>query len=184
MLLFLFYYVSPLWGLPPEYEVLIEKNPFSPLRQYVPPAENGGQTGPQNISQDTLKKEIILRGTFWNGKKYLALLEVRSSFKHRYGLSKEKFILSQGEKLGPCEVVKIGRGEVTLGGACGNTILSLADAPERKSPLPKVPITPPKPMQAKPSPKPKRVIKNPFQKFIKQHQKPQKNTSPSKPNSH
>jgi len=175
---------SLVWAIPPEYEVLIEKNPFSPSRQYIPPTKQGNQSsGTKEISEDKLKKEVILRGTFWNGKQYLAILEVKASFKQRYKLSKERFILSKGERLGPCELLEIDRGAVVLGGACGSVRLSLADAPERKQPLPKgaimkPPSVPLPPSQAKPPqqpktkpPSPPQKKVNPFRKFL-QPQKP------------
>lgn len=131
-----FLWAQLVWALPPEYEILIEKNPFSPERQYVPADSDGkAGSGGQMPGQD-LKKELILRGTFDSGARRWAVIEVSSSFKIRHHLKKSRFVLEEGQKIGPCEILEIRRGEVVLGGGCRRVTLCLADAPERKKPLP------------------------------------------------
>ena len=182
-LIFLLLWAEATWALPPEYEILIEKNPFSPERQYVPTTGQGTTTSTPRSKED-LKKELILRGTFESGNLRLAVIEVRSSFKRRHQLEKDRYVVGEGEKIGPCEILEVRRGEVEIGGECQNTVLSLADAPERKKPLtvsptppptrthPSTPARPvkPKPASTKTNQKPSKFPKppNPFEKAFQQ----------------
>ncbi len=185
-LIFSLLFAGAAWALPGEYEVFIERNPFSPQRQYVPSA-NGGQ-GAQGSKGEDLKKELILRGTFASGNLRLAIIEVRPVFKRRYRLEKDRLVVGIGEKIGPCEVLEVRRGEVVLGGGCRQTVLRLADAPERKKPLPASPHLPAAPKTQKvnkppsPGPKPQNpkpkatqkppVPPNPFRKIFEKQKRP------------
>ena len=103
------------------------------------PATQGGS--PQKGKD--LKQDLILRGTFSSGDLRLAIIEVQPAFKRRHQLKKDRLIVAEGEKIGPCAVVEIRRGEVVLGGGCRQVVLRLADSPERKKPLPKNPQSTP-----------------------------------------
>jgi len=169
--------VPHLWAFPPEYEIIIEKNPFSPERKYTPaPSEKNGK-GEGGISEE-YKRQLILRGTFWNGKQYFAVIEVKAGLKNKLHLEKSRLLLQKGESLGDCVVEEIKRGEVVLGGSCEKLKLSLADAPERKRALPQITSRPPSsepPSSSRPpvnktkrARRPSSSPPNPFKKLLQQ----------------
>ncbi len=117
-----------------DFHVAVEKNLFSPDRRYEPyfPAKKGG------IHQDILKRSLILRGTLLKGKQRLAVIEVLPAARRELGLEdtkKRRFVVSQGDNLGDCQVLEIRPEEVILGGRCQGLALTLEDSPERKQPV-------------------------------------------------
>jgi len=136
-------------GISPSYEEIWQNNPFSPNRTYVPPSENNGSH--EDVKQEEIKKNLLLRGTYRVGDHAYALFEVKSPLRNKWQMDKDQqfLLVSLGEEVGDCILEKIQRGEVLLGGSCGELILSLADLPERHNPIQPLPKSGEKPVQPK-----------------------------------
>lgn len=118
-----------------DYQEAIEKNLFSPERRYEPYLPE--QEGAGGIKKELLKRGLILRGTFDNGRKRLAVIEVTPLAKRELHLEEKKrtFVLGEGESLGNCKVIEILTEKVILGGYCQGVTLSLQESPEREKAL-------------------------------------------------
>jgi len=127
--------VSDAQALPDKYKIIIEKNPFSPQRQYIPFNQNSPAQDKTLLTKKETNYNILLRGTFYNGHRWMAIIEVPPQVRREFKLEKNRFILEEGQKFGPCTVKQIKRGEVILGGKCAGSHIRLADSPERKKPL-------------------------------------------------
>jgi len=113
------------------YEIIIQKNIFSPSRRYNPSEKSSAE-------QEVVPwKEVFLRGTFKQDHTWWAIFEVSPAFAQKWHLSRKQLILKIGQKLGPCEIRRITSGEVILGGSCGETKITLSENPERRQPLKK-----------------------------------------------
>jgi len=117
-------------GIPPQYEVIVERNLFSPSRMYLPPPKK--KSSQSNIKIEEIKRGIIFRGVFRAGDQVYAVLEIAPHLKKKWNLSKHTKVFKEAERVGPCTIDKIERGKVTFGGECGGLELLLADSPERK----------------------------------------------------
>lgn len=123
-------------------DLVVRKNLFSPDRSYSPELEtkeiSGSDGGDKNIER--LRKNIILRGTYCYEQKCWALLELKPTVKKLLEiktLPKDRtFKVEEGGLLGACSIKKIRRGEVILGAKCEGLVITLAESPERKKPVP------------------------------------------------
>jgi len=172
LLCFLGFWGSPCRALAPEFEVVVEKNVFSPERRYVPPEEGGAI---QDVRQEEIKRGLTFRGIFRHGDEKWAVIEIRPYLKRKWELEEDRKFFAEGEKIGPCEIKKIARGEVVLGGKCKNITLTLSESPERKRPAPKRSISKKSvPKKSPPSQKnpsgPKKTFPNPFKKLLQKQQ--------------
>jgi len=167
--------VTPSPGLSPEYQEIIERNLFSPERTYTPYRP---QEKKQNVKEEEIKKNIILRGIYRQEEETYVILEVKSSLRKKWELDEKKRTFRVGEKLGPCQIAKVEKGEVLLEG-CGDIKLSFADSPERKKPLPLTPrATSPQPSsktsREATTSKSSKTQKNPFKVFFQKNKKQKK----------
>jgi len=114
-----------------DYQKAVEKNLFSPERRYEPYLPE--QEGAGGVKREILKRSLILRGTFDNGHKRLAIIEVTPLAKRELHLEEKKrtLVLGEGESLGECKVIEILPEKVILGGYCQGLTLSLQESPER-----------------------------------------------------
>ncbi len=168
---------APAWSSL-DYEDLLAKNPFSPERKYTPYQAADQNQGKLNVSLETYRKNLILRGTFWNGQEHEALIEIRPGLKSRLKLQKSRLILKKGDKIGDCVVEEIKRGAIVLGGVCGGEEIRLSQAPERQKPLPvkasNTPLPPKPPFHSSPAKEAKSsksAPKNPFKAFMQKRHK-------------
>ncbi len=145
--LFFFFGLGISWAF--DYQEAVEKNLFSPERRYEPYLPE--QEGTGGIKRELLKRGLILRGTFDNGHKRLAVIEVTPLARRELHLEREKktLVLGEGESLGDCKVIEILSEKVILGGYCQGLTLSLQESPERTSPPPKKKVVPKPPKRPK-----------------------------------
>ena len=170
---------GPVFPLSAEYQEIVEKNLFSRDRKYRPyRAEKK-----LSVREEEIKKNVILRGIFRRGDETFVVLEIKPHLRKRWELDPKKRLFRVGEKLGPCVIGEAEKGKVALRECGEEIVLSFADSPERKKPLPKAPTASLKPVSKEsksaasaPSKRPpgvKRFKENPFKKLLeKRKQQP------------
>ena len=131
---------------------VVRQNLFSPDRKYSSPSDSSevSKNSLRDKDLEKLRRNIILRGTYCYERRCWALLELKPAIKRLLELNdlpKDRTLkVEEGGSVGRCAVEEIKRGEVVLGNKCEGLVITLAESPERKKPVP-----PPTPSSPTPS---------------------------------
>lgn len=137
-----FLYSPSFWGKNIIEDPVVRKNLFSPNRSFSPELEgvNNGRGTKKGQDLRRLRKNIILRGTYCYEQRCWALLELKPLGKRLLDLDflppNRTLRVKEGDTIGRCTVKRIEREKVVMGNKCEGLVLTLADSPERKKPVP------------------------------------------------